>query len=365
MINVVVLYGGKSTEHEVSCRSAAFVLRNLNPKKYNVVAIGINKEGHWLPQNTVRILANGVKTIPIFEPDGNKLLSTTVATPTVPETIFTQNHLDKNQTVVFPVIHGTNGEDGTLQGLLELSDVAFVGPDTLGSAVGMDKGIAKRIAISEGIEVVPWIEVFKEEWPKISAAVAKEAADRLGYPVFVKPARLGSSVGVTKVRKPEDLLMACDHAFSLDDKLLIERGLDVREIECGVIGGRNPKVSLPGEIAAKDFYSYEAKYVDPEGATIIVPAALTKEKALEAQELCRRVYRALNLYGMARVDLFLEKSTNKYFFNEVNTIPGFTEISQFPMLWAESGLKPADLLDELVNLALARKKEKANLKRTI
>lgn len=363
MINVVVLYGGKSTEHEVSCRSAAFVLRNLNPEKYNIIAIGINKEGHWLPQNIEKILANGVKTIPIFEP-GQQALPP-AGTPNVPETIFTQNQLDKNKTVVFPVIHGTNGEDGTLQGLMELSEIAFVGPDTLGSAVGMDKGVAKRLAMSENIEVVPWIEVYKEEWPRNSSEVAKEAIERLGFPMFVKPARLGSSVGVSKVRKPEELLVACEHAFLFDDKLLIERGLDVREIECAVIGGRQPKVSLPGEIAAKDFYSYEAKYVDADGATIIVPAALSKEKTAEAQDICRRAYRALNLYGMSRVDLFLEKSTNKYYFNEVNTIPGFTEISQFPMLWAESGLKPADLLDELVNLALERKKVKSSLKRSM
>jgi D-alanine-D-alanine ligase len=366
MINVIVLYGGKSTEHEVSCRSAAFVLRNLDRKKYNVVAIGVNKQGHWLPQNMTRILATDTKTIPIYEPELRQLTgSSTKDLQIVPEAIFTQHHLDKNQTVVFPVIHGANGEDGTLQGLLELSDVAFVGPDTLGSAVGMDKAIAKRIAVTEGIEVVPWIEAFKEEWSEQSKSLMKEAEIRLGLPLFVKPARLGSSVGVTKVRSMSEFVAACELAFTFDDKLLIEKGLDVREIECAVIGGRNPKVSLPGEINAKDFYSYEAKYVDADAATIKVPADLTKDQALEAQSICRKVYRALNLYGMSRVDLFLDKNSGKFFFNEVNTIPGFTEISQFPMLWSESGLKPADLLDELIMYAVARKTEKSKLKKTI
>jgi D-alanine-D-alanine ligase len=366
MMNVIVLYGGKSTEHEVSCRSAAFVLRNLDRKKYNVVAIGINKQGHWLPQNMTKILANETKTIPIFEPESRQLSGAHAQDlQIVPEAILTQHRLDKNQTVVFPVIHGANGEDGTLQGLLELSDVAFVGPDTLGSAVGMDKAIAKRIAVTEGIEVVPWIEAFKEEWAEQSGQIIKDAKARLGLPLFVKPARLGSSVGVSKVRDMSEFVAACEHAFTFDDKLLVEKGLNVREIECAVIGGRNPKVSLPGEINAKDFYSYEAKYVDADAATIKVPADLTKQQATEAQGICRKVYRALNLYGMSRVDLFLDKDTGKFYFNEVNTIPGFTEISQFPMLWSESGLKPVDLLDELINYAVIRKKEKAKLKKTI
>jgi D-alanine-D-alanine ligase len=365
MINVIVLYGGKSAEHEVSCRSAAFVLRNLDRSKYNVVAIGVTKQGQWLPQNTAQITSGNPKTIPILEPESRRNLLADSGSQLVPETIFTRNDLEKSQTVVFPVIHGSNGEDGTLQGLLELSELAFVGPDTLGSAVGMDKAIAKKIVAFEGIEVVPWVEVYKEEWQDSFAAVERETAGRLGYPVFVKPARQGSSVGVSKVRKPEDLRAACELAFSFDEKLLIERGLEVREIECAVIGGRNPKVSLPGEIAPKDFYSYEAKYVDADGAAIIVPADITPDQAKLAQDLSRRIYRALNLYGMSRVDLFLEKSTGKFYFNEVNTIPGFTEISQFPMLWAESGLKPADLLDELIKDAIARKNEQSRLKRSI
>jgi len=366
MINVIVLYGGKSTEHEVSCRSAAFVLRNLDRKKYNVVAIGINKQGHWLPQNMTKILATDSKTIPIYQPESRQLTGeNTRDMQIVPEAILTQHQLGTAQTVVFPVIHGANGEDGTLQGLLELSDVAFVGPDTLGSAVGMDKAIAKRIAVTEGIEVVPWLEAFKEEWSEQSGQLKKDAESRLGLPLFIKPARLGSSVGVTKVRAMSEFIAACEHAFSFDDKLLIEKGLEVREIECAVIGGRNPKVSLPGEINAKDFYSYEAKYVDANAASIKVPADLTKEQTAEAQGICRRVYRALNLYGMSRVDLFLDKNSGKFYFNEVNTIPGFTEISQFPMLWSESGLKPSDLLDELINYAMSRKSEKSKLKKTI
>lgn len=366
MINVIVLYGGKSAEHEVSCRSAAFVLRNLDRSKYNVVAIGVTKQGQWLQQNTEKITAGNPKTIPILESEARRaLLTDSSSGQLVPETIFTRNSLEKSRTVVFPVIHGSNGEDGTLQGLLELSELAFVGPDTLGSAVGMDKAIAKKIVAFEGIDVVPWVEVYKEEWPDCFAEAERETASRLGFPAFVKPARQGSSVGVSKVRKPEELRAACELAFSFDEKLLIERGLEVREIECAVIGGREPKVSLPGEIAPKDFYSYEAKYVDANGAAIIVPADLSPEQAKLAQSLSRRIYRALNLYGMSRVDLFLEKSTGKFYFNEVNTIPGFTEISQFPMLWAESGLKPKDLLDQLVEDAIARHDARSQLKRSI
>lgn len=364
MINVIVLYGGKSTEHEVSCRSAAFVLRNLDRTKYNVKAIGIDKNGHWLPQNLEKITANAPKSIPILAPE-QFALPAAGEKGMVPESILMQDEVRKEQIVVFPVIHGTNGEDGTLQGLLELSDVAFVGPDTLGSAIGMDKAIAKRLVASEGIQVVPWIEVYKEEWSEVQAGLVKEVESKLGWPAFVKPARLGSSVGVSKVRKAEDLINACAQSFSFDEKLLIEKGLEVREIECAVIGGRHPKVSLPGEIAAKDFYSYEAKYEDPEGATIIVPADLTPAQAKIAQDMSARIYRTLNLYGMARVDLFLDKNSAEFYFNEVNTIPGFTEISQFPMLWAESGLKPSDLLDELVKAALYRSEERRKLKRTL
>ena len=367
---VIVLYGGKSTEHEVSCRSASFVLRNLDPNLYDIQAIGVDKQGRWHPQETQKLLANLDKSVPIDTSprvSGSKVNQLSTSTSFDPSTSVASaaGAQQPSDVVVFPVIHGTTGEDGSLQGMLDLAEVAYVGPDTLGSAVGMDKIVTKKLAQLAGVAVVPWVEVKKQFWKKQQDRFIKDAETTLGYPMFVKPARLGSSVGVAKAKDRGALIKACDEAFGYDDKLLIEKGMDVREIECAVLGDYDPEVSLPGEVINHtEFYSYEAKYVDKAATSISVPAKLTSEQTEEARALAKRVFQALELYGMARVDLFLEKSTGKYYLNEVNTIPGFTEISQYPMLWEASGLKPKDLIRRLIDLAVARRDERAALKRS-
>jgi len=384
---VVVLYGGRSTEHEVSCRSAAFVLRNLDPAKYEIMAVAIDKSGRWLPQPTEDLLVaikRGDRFVPIIQPSSvSKIggsLQTTVdpvenmrraAAGDLSKSTFkgSDGNVTKDtvsETVVFPVLHGTFGEDGSVQGFFDLADMAYVGPGTLGSAIGMDKVVAKKLAATAGIPVVPWVDIRKQDWKKQGQDVCRRAIADLGLPLFVKPATLGSSVGVSKVKKVEDLMPACEAALEFDDRLLIEKGLEVREIECAMLGDYDPDVSVPGEVIAHtDFYSYDAKYISADAASIAIPAKLTEQQTKEAQEMSRRVFVALELYGMARVDLFLEKGTGKFYLNEVNTIPGFTEISQYPMLWKESGVPPAALLDRLVDLAIRRRKMRSALKRSV
>lgn len=348
---VMVLYGGRSAEHEVSCRSAAFVLRNLDRNKYDISAVAIDKAGRWLPQDTAKLLADVPQTIPITQ-------KTQVA-----ET----ETLQEKSTVVFPVLHGTFGEDGTMQGLLDLGEVAYIGPDTLGSAIGMDKVVSKKLAQIAGVPIVPFRDLRRQDWVQQKDAFIKECIKELGFPMFVKPARLGSSVGITKVKtNAADLEKACLEAFKFDEKLLVEKSINARELECAALGDYNPKLSVVGEIVIRnaEFYDYEAKYQTEDGAEIVIPANLSEAQVKEVQDISRRVFRALELYGMARIDLFLDKDTGEFYFNEVNTIPGFTAISQYPMLWKASGLSSAELLDELVALAVRRRDSRLALQRS-
>lgn len=366
--DVLVIYGGRSAEHEISCRSAAFILRNLDPGKYNVHAIAIDKDGAWLPQNAQHLIANLKGPVPIERSAAQKVL---------PAGRDPAGHLlalagdgttpgvDRKRLVVFPILHGTFGEDGTMQGLLELAEVAFVGPDTMGSAIGMDKVVSKKLVQAAGVPVVPWLETRQQFWAEHQDGICAEAEKSLGYPMFVKPVRLGSSVGISKVKDRAALKRACVEALSFDDKIMIEKGLNVREIECAVLGDYDPDVSIPGEVIPHaEFYSYEAKYIDADGASMAIPAKLDAAQVRTAQDLARRVFMALDLYGMARVDLFLDKNDGKFYFNEVNTIPGFTEISQYPMLWKESGVDSKELLDRLIALAVKRQDQKRALKRS-
>jgi D-alanine-D-alanine ligase len=358
----LVLYGGRSTEHEISCRSAAFVLRNLNPDKYDVRAIGIDKDGKWIPQDTQALLANLKGPVPINLP---RLNQPALPTNDPSSSLLAASGLDRADMVVFPVLHGTFGEDGSIQGMFDLAEVAYVGPDTLGSAVGMDKGVSKRLVQGAGIPVVPWVETRTQFWSAHKSEICAEAESSFGYPMFVKPARLGSSVGVAKVANRAALEKAVTAALSFDDKVLIEKGLMVREIECAVLGDYDPQVSVPGEVIPHaEFYSYEAKYIDADGASMAIPAKLDAAQTKLAQDLSKRIFQALELYGMARVDLFLDKTSGEFFFNEVNTIPGFTEISQYPLLWKESGVDAAALLDRLVDLASKRRDQRKALKRS-
>ena len=370
--DVFVLYGGRSTEHEVSCRSAAFIIDHLDPEKYRIHAVGIDGDGAWWPQDIDMLrpahrgkgpvpIVRGVS--PILRGGGQAVRDGAGPAAQILAAMGADGVMLKDA-VIFPVTHGTFGEDGTLQGLFELAEIAFVGPDTLGSAVGMDKVVSKVLAQAAGVPVVPWRDLRQQDFAVRGPSLCQEAVANLGLPLFVKPARLGSSVGVTKVRRPEDLEPAVKAALTFDDRVLIEKGLTVREIEVAALGDYEPELSVPGEVIPHaDFYSYDAKYTDAKAATVAVPADLTPELAERARELARKVYVALGLYGMARIDLFLEPTTNHYYFNEVNTIPGFTEISQYPQLWQASGLPAGALLDRLVTLAVARRSTKAMLVR--
>ena len=364
---VIVLYGGKSAEHEISCRSAAFVFSHLNRDLYDVIPVAISKQGQWIPQQADLLLDQLKKAKGSIDIEPTKAHLPSL--PTNPDTqkaflTLTGSHEFTDDCVVFPVLHGTFGEDGTLQGMLDLAEIAYVGSDTLGSSVGMDKVVAKKLVQAAGVKVVPWVDVRADRFETDATNVLAEAVAKLGYPMFVKPASLGSSVGISKVETVDALEAGCREAFRFDEKILIEKGLDVREIECAVLGAYEPEVSVPGEVAATgEFYSYDAKYVDPNGAEMQIPANLSVDLSNKARELSKTIFQSLELYGMARVDLFLEKESNEYYFNEVNTIPGLTSISQFPLLWTATGMPPEALLNRLIDLAKERRNRRCKLRR--
>lgn len=361
-----ILFGGRSTEHEVSLRSARSVLAALDREKYEPVLIGIDPSGGWHLHSEAELLewtspAAGGRidrvepevTLPP-EPRGGELLPVAPGSLALPR-------LD----VVFPVLHGPRGEDGTVQGLLELAEIPYVGAGVLGSALGMDKDAQKRILREAGIPVVEFVTLRECDWRQQAAALRRRVAE-LTYPVFVKPANAGSSVGVHKVHGPDELDAAIEAALGYDDKVLVERGIDAREIECAVLGNEEPEVSLPGEVCPRgEFYSYEAKYVDADGASFRIPAPLSPAKTEEIRHLAAAAYRAIDCEGMARVDFFVERTSEQVFINELNTIPGFTSISQYPRLWEASGLPYARLLDRLVELAIARHRRRARLQTTL
>ena len=265
-------------------------------------------------------------------------------------------------------MHGPLCEDGTIQGLLELADLPYVGCGVLASAIAMDKEMAKRVVRDAGISIVPYVSLKHEVWKKEKQQLAKSIEERLGYPVFVKPANLGSSVGVHKVKEPSGLNAALEDAFNYDRKVLVETAVNAREIEVSVLenleAGADPLVSIPGEIdPAHEFYSYEAKYLDEKGAALIIPAKLDPEETKRAQDIGRKAFTVLECEGMARVDLFLDRTSGEFFFNELNTIPGFTSISMYPKLWEASGISYQELLSKLVDLAISRHKKKKTLVR--
>jgi D-alanine-D-alanine ligase len=345
-IRIGVIFGGRSGEHEVSLRSAESVLRALDPAKYDVVPIAITHDGHWLSSGNPMNLLPPQEAIQKQLSDGK------------PAAISAEVQNKGAFDVVFPVLHGTYGEDGTIQGLLELADIPYVGAGVLGSAVGMDKDVMKRMLRDAGLPIVDY-------WALRASGIdafVREHGSKLPYPVFVKPANLGSSVGITKAHNLGELPAALAAAAQFDRKILVERGVDAREIEVAVLGNDDPEVSVPGEvIPAREFYDYQAKYVNDD-SRILIPAPLTKEQSRAARELGRKVFQVLECSGLGRVDLFLEKSTGKYFVNEINTLPGFTSISQYPKLWAASGLPYPQLLDRLIGLAFERHAEKKKLR---
>lgn len=369
-LRVGVLFGGRSGEHEVSLASAASVIRGLDPDKYEAVPIGISKEGHWLIGTAAAsALQQGVaqKLLPEVLRNGQRIVM--AADPTdaalIPLDRGAQNRtggMGQRLDVVFPVMHGTYGEDGTIQGLLDLAGLPFVGAGVLGSAIGMDKDVAKKLLQHAKIPVVPWVTVYRADWESDPKSVKKEIEKKFRYPVFVKPATLGSSVGMSKVHSRAELAPALDLACEFAMKILVERAVSAREIEVSVLGNHDPKASVPGEIVPhREFYDYTAKYLE-EGTALIIPAKLKPAQVKKIQQLAVSAFRTLELSGMARVDFFLEKKGGKLFLNEVNTIPGFTSISMYPKLWEATGIPFRELIDRLITLALEVHQEKARTK---
>ncbi len=354
-LRVGVLFGGRSGEHEVSLASAASVVRGLDPDKYEAVPIGITKEGHWL------IGAGAQKMLPEVLRGGQRVMMT--ADPTDAALMpLDRSGGGTRLDVVFPVMHGTFGEDGTIQGLLDLAGLPFVGAGVLGSAIAMDKDVAKRLLQAAKIPVVPWVAVPRIQWEQNPAEVEQTVENKFQYPVFVKPATLGSSVGMTKVHSREELAPALNLAAEFAQKILVERAMVAREIEVSVLGNSDPKASVPGEIVPhREFYDYAAKYLE-EGTQLLIPAKLKPTQVEKFKKLAVDAFRALELSGMARVDFFLEKQGGKIYLNEANTIPGFTSISMYPKLWEASGIPFRDLIDKLIELALEQHREKARTK---
>ncbi|MEY2740578.1 MAG: D-alanine--D-alanine ligase [Actinomycetota bacterium] len=341
--HVVVIFGGESAEHDVSCVTAAHVLRALDPARYEVTAVGITRGGEWvLARDAMRALESGPAAIPArLEAAGDTTHLATVVAP----------RGDDAPVVAMPLLHGPMGEDGTVQGLLELAHVPYVGAGVLGSAIAMDKAITKALLGRHGLPQ-PEHRVVRD-LPGADDAV-RDAVRELGVPVFVKPANMGSSVGVEKARTPEEAIAAARRAFAWDEWVLVEEAVAGREIEVAVLGNESPRASVPGEIVpSREFYDYEDKYV-VDGARLLVPAPLDAGLADEVRRLAIEVFRAVRADGMARVDFFLEEGGRGFLVNEINTIPGFTPISMYPKLWQASGLTYAGLVDELIALALAR-----------
>jgi D-alanine-D-alanine ligase len=362
-LRVAVLYGGRSTEHEISQQSAAAVVAQLDKQKYEVIPISIDKDGRFHRHDLATLQAHNPRVL------ATESTTSTLTVAARPGPLFIGDGSDTPQIdVVFPVLHGPLCEDGSIQGLLELAEVPYVGARVLGSAIGMDKDVAKRLVRAEGIAVAPYVTATRGRWQREHDTYVARVERELGYPVFVKPATLGSSVGVSKAKDRAELEKAVADAHRFDDKILIEQAVDAREIEFAVLGPIDPSdppdVSLPGEIVPRDgFYSFENKYLDAQGAELHAPAALPPELITEGQTLVRKIFVALECEAMARVDMFLDRRTGRFLFNEVNTIPGFTEISMYPKLWEVSGLPYPALLDRLVKDAVARHARRSELQR--
>jgi D-alanine-D-alanine ligase len=371
-LRVGVIYGGRSSEHEVSIASAASVFQNLDPRRYEAVPILIEKDGRWtLPADPPRMMsAADVITAGKVGRNEAHREAHLVAHPGA-ETLLTMDRRDGRYLVaegppldvVFPVLHGPYGEDGTVQGLLELANVPYVGAGVMSSAVGMDKATMKLVFAASGLPVCDYEVILRRDWERDERATLERIAHHLGFPVFVKPANLGSSVGISKAKHAVELREAIRFAAEFDRKIVVEAAVpDAREIECAVLGNDEPEASVPGEIIpSREFYDYEAKYLD-EGSRLLIPAPLTEAQREEVRTLAVAAFKSIDGSGMARVDFLLAGDTNVLFVNEVNTIPGFTTISMYPKMWAASGLDYAALLDRLIALALERHAEKQRVR---
>mgnify|MGYP003393949831 CR=1 FL=1 len=356
-LRVGIIFGGKSAEHEVSLQSAKNVIDALDKDKYEPVLIGVDKVGRWHLQDEGNFLLNASNPKLIKLNESRRFLATVPDQQTKSLMVLSQDKVASSIDVIVPILHGPFGEDGTVQGLLKLMDVPFVGSGVLGSAVAMDKEITKRLLREAGIPVAKFLTLSGSE--QISFDKTEKF---LGLPVFVKPANMGSSIGVSRVTNKKELTRAINLAFQYDRKILIEENVKGREIECSVLGNETSIASLPGEIILHDeFYSYEAKYIDEHGATLDIPAKLPKATIRKIQNMAIATFKALNLEGMARIDFFL-RDNGKLLVNEANTIPGFTNISMYPKLWEMSGIPYSKLIDILINLAISRYKKEKGLK---
>jgi D-alanine-D-alanine ligase len=385
-LRVGILFGGRSGEHEISLLSAASVFKAINKNTFEVVPIGITKEGRWVTSGDAERLLAGKplqeeRQLRAGDPDATAsaaVLQNGEAVVFPPEPHGKGRGMQPFQTdalarrasdrainvdVIFPVLHGTFGEDGTVQGLLELADIAYVGAGVLGSAAGMDKDIMKSLFRAAGLPIVKHVTVLRSEWEAKAKAVQKLVESKLKYPVFVKPANLGSSVGISKARDRKELGPAIGEAAKFDRKIVIEEGVGgkkykAREIECAVLGNDDPEASVAGEIVpSAEFYDYTAKYLD-EGSQLIIPAKLTRSEMKQVKELAIAAFRAVDCSGLARVDFLMEPKSRKIYLNEINTMPGFTSISMYPKLWAASGVAYPELIERLIRLGLERHEDK-------
>jgi D-alanine-D-alanine ligase len=359
-LRVGVIFGGRSGEHEVSLASAASVIRALDPEKYEAVPIGITKDGRWLVGTGAQkmlpeVLKSGERVSLPADPTSASLV------PLAPSS----GHPSITVDVMFPVMHGTFGEDGTIQGLLELAGLPYVGAGVLASAVGMDKDVQKRLFAEAGLPIVPFLAVRRSQWERDRVGVMKAVKKKFKFPVFVKPATLGSSVGMTRVKAAHQLGAAVDTAAEFGLKIMIERAVTAREVEVSVLGNDEVRASIPGEILPhREFYDYTAKYLE-QGTRLLIPAPLKKKQVETFQKYAVRAFKAIDGTGMARCDFFLENRTGKIFINELNTIPGFTSISMYPKMWEASGLPYTKLIDRLIELAFELHREKARTKYSI
>jgi len=358
-IRVGLIFGGRSGEHEISFLSASSIIKAINKDKYSVVPIGITKEGRWIsPQDSELALQSGKiegksTVILLNDSSGNSLICTDNN-----QRLEKSSNLEKVD-IIFPILHGPYGEDGTMQGLLELANIPYVGSGVAASAISMDKDFMKTIFQQRNLPILNWMTIKRKEWQKDKEKILSLIQNDFEYPLFVKPANMGSSVGITKVHKKEELEKAIDLASSYDSKILIEEGLEeAREIECAVLGNDEPRASVVGEVKpAGEFYDYNSKYIDG-GTQLIVPAELSDDVSKKVQEIALRAFKAVDAVGMARVDFFVSKKENKIYLNEINTIPGFTSVSMYPRLWVASGMTYSELIDQLIQLALERHQDK-------
>ena len=364
-LRIGIVFGGRSGEHEVSIASAASVMEALDQDKYEVVPIGITREGRWLAGVNPRLLSAGAT---ITESAEGVTAVAITGDPTlrglVPADAAGTHSATRPLDVVIPVLHGTYGEDGTLQGLLEMAGVAYAGCGVLGAALGMDKEKAKMVFKAAGLPVVDWLTILRAETERDAEAVYARIEAAFPYPIFVKPANMGSSVGVGKAHDRAELRGALATALEFDRKAIVEPGVNARELECGVLGNDEPQASIVGEVVpSNEFYDYRAKYLD-NASRLHIPAHIPDDQAAEIQRLAVAAFQALDLSGLARVDFFLDRDSGQVYINEVNTMPGFTQISMYPKLWEASGIPYPQLLDRLIALALERQADKARTRTT-